>query len=96
MSNSQIDRKKQTYVLPDVDTNYRDMGFNQNKILSDGRMREGGKSRTEQWILICRRDELEPLRSAIVSKPSPPTTLNASRYRIELLLERIDRPKVPL
>lgn len=61
-----------------------------------GTMYRGGKPHTEQGILIWRRDELELPRAAVVTKPSPPTTLNASRDRIKLFLEGIDRPKVPL
>lgn len=55
-----------------------------------------GKARTEQRILIWCRDELELLRSTVIPKPSPPTTLNASRSSIKLFLEVIDRAKVPL
>src|SRR6201994_817463 len=54
------------------------------------------RRRTEQGILIWCRDNLELLRTTIIPKPSPPTTLNASRSSIKLFLERIDRTEVPL
>jgi hypothetical protein len=56
----------------------------------------GGLARTEQWILVRRRHNLEFPRLGVITEPSPPTTLYASGGRIKLLLERIDRAKVAL
>lgn len=85
-------------MLPNIDTDYRDMGFDSQSATAscrDGEER-GGEGRTEQRILIWRRDNLELFRTTIVPQPSPPTTLNANRSSIKLFLERIDRTKVPL
>jgi hypothetical protein len=90
-------------VLPNVDADYRDVSFARNSQLattSDNKKGkekgEMGKGRTEQGILIGRRDEFELLRTAVIPQPSPPTTLNTSSDSIILFLERIDRTKVPL
>ena len=91
-------------MLPNVNTDYRDMGFKRGFQLattSDNRKevkerRGKGKGRTEQGILIWCCDELELLRATVIPQPSPPTTLNTSRDGIKLFLERIHRTKVPL
>jgi hypothetical protein len=91
-------------VLPNVNTDYRYMGFKrkfQSATTRDNRKEEKekrgrGKGRTEQGILIWCCDDLELLRTYVIPQPSPPTTLNTSRDSIKLFLERIHRTKVPL
>jgi hypothetical protein len=53
-------------------------------------------ARTEQWILVRRRHNLELLRLGVITEPSPPAALNTGGGRIHLLLERIDRAEVAL
>ena len=87
-------------MLPNVNTNYRVMGFKikfQSPTTSEEKGRRGkGKGRTEQGILIWCCDDLELLRTTVIPQPSPPTTLNTSRDSIKLFLERVHRTKVPI
>lgn len=91
-----------TYVLPNVNTDDRNVGFKKNTVSGSRHSRRGNEEitkelrRTEQRILVRRRHNLKLPRLGVIAEPSPATTLYASCSRIELLLECLYRAKVAL
>jgi hypothetical protein len=91
-----------TYVLPNVNTDDRKVGFKKKSVSGGDHSMRGNEeitkelTRTEQRILVRRRYNLELPRLGVIAEPSPTTTLYASCSRIELLLECLYRAKVAL
>jgi len=85
-------------VFPNINTNDRDVRFEHpvGDECGKGKKKERNATRTEQRILVRRRDNLQLLRLCTIPEPAPTTPLNASGGRVERLLECVDGSKVAL
>ena len=83
-----------TYVLPNVDTYYGDMGCKSARLAAGKKNNKGTRHDEDRREESARTEQRESSQSR--PEPSPPAALNAHGGRIHLLLERIDRAKVAL